>query len=152
MLLALSSPYLTRPVAKEGWAAEGRRLGEQWFTNAVGVLETSLTPIELLGVMQEVEAQLGRDRQKTVDRTVDLDLLYYDELVYVDEQLELPHPEIKNRLFVLAPLEELAPDRSHPMTGSTTSQMRRALPVSGGEDMRRLSWQDKIDTHGERNT
>lgn len=152
MLLALSSPCLTRPVAKESWVTEGRQLGEQWFTNAAGVLETSLTPLELLGFLQEVEARLGRDRQKTVDRAVDLDLLYYDELVYQDDQLELPHPELKNRLFVLAPLEELAPDRPHPVTGRTTSQMRRALPDSGGDDMRRLAWQDEIDMHGGRNT
>jgi 2-amino-4-hydroxy-6-hydroxymethyldihydropteridine diphosphokinase len=144
--LALSSPYLTRPVVKESWEREGRQLGEQWFTNAAGVLETKLSPLELLGVMQEIEVQLGRDRQKTVDRAVDLDLIYYDELVSVEEQLVLPHPEIKNRLFVLAPLEELAPDRPHPVTGITTRQMRRALPDSGGEDIRRLAWQDKTDT------
>ncbi len=146
--LALSSPYLTRPVAKEIWAQEGRHLAEQWFTNAAGVLETKLSPQELLEVMQKVEVQLGRDRQKTVDRAVDLDLVYYDDLIYVDEHLELPHPEIKNRLFVLAPLEELAPDRPHPVTGRTTRQMRRALPDTAGDDIRRLAWQDKTDTQG----
>ncbi|MCK4837605.1 MAG: 2-amino-4-hydroxy-6-hydroxymethyldihydropteridine diphosphokinase [Desulfobulbaceae bacterium] len=151
-ILALSSPYLTRPVTKESWAKDGQRLAEQWFTNAAGVVETKLSPLELLGVMQAVEVQLGRDRQKTVDRTVDLDLIYYDERVSADEQLELPHPEIKNRLFVLAPLEELAPDRPHPVTGRTTRQMRRDLPESGGDDIRRLAWQDKADAQGAQRT
>jgi 2-amino-4-hydroxy-6-hydroxymethyldihydropteridine diphosphokinase len=150
--LALSSPYLTRPVVKESWEKEGRQLAEQWFTNAAGVLETKLSPLELLGVMQEIEIQLGRDRQKTIDRAVDLDLIYYDELIYVDEHLELPHPEIKNRLFVLAPLEELAPDRPHPVTGKTTRQMRRDLPDTGGDDIRRMDWQDQTDTQGAHGT
>jgi 2-amino-4-hydroxy-6-hydroxymethyldihydropteridine diphosphokinase len=138
--LALSGPYLTRPVVKAAWARAGRPLGAQWFTNAVGVLETSLAPLALLAAMQEVEIGLGRDRQKTVDRAVDLDLLYYDELIIVEERLQLPHPEISKRLFVLAPLEELAPDRPHPVTGLTTRQMRRALADLGRDDIRRLSW------------
>jgi len=141
--LALSSPYLTRPVAKDSWKKEGRILSEQWFTNAVGVLETALSPLELLKVMQEIESKQGRDRKKTVDRVLDLDILYYDELVYLDELLELPHPEIKNRLFVLAPLDELAPDRQHPVSGMTTRQMRRALPDLLDKDIRRMTWQDK---------
>jgi 2-amino-4-hydroxy-6-hydroxymethyldihydropteridine diphosphokinase len=141
--LALSSPYLTRPVLKGIWLKEGRRLGEQWFTNAVGVLETGLAPLELLAAMQAVESGQGRDRQITVDRVVDLDILYYDDLVYVDERLELPHPELPKRHFVLAPLEELAPDRPHPVTGLTTRQMRRALPDLSDNDIRRLAWQDE---------
>jgi 2-amino-4-hydroxy-6-hydroxymethyldihydropteridine diphosphokinase len=141
--LALSNPYLTRPVVKEAWVREGRRLAAQWFTNAVGVLETDLSPHELLAALQKVEGCLGRDRQKTVDRTADLDILYYDELIYVDESLEVPHPGIKDRLFVLAPLEELAPDRMHPVTGMTTSQMKRSLPEGGGQDLRRLAWTDE---------
>lgn len=148
--LVLSSPYLTRPVVKRVWEQEGRQLSEQWFTNAVGVLETGLAPLELLAAMQAVERQQGRDRQKTVDRVVDLDILYYDELVYVDERLVLPHPELQNRLFVLSPLAEVAPDRPHPVTGLTTSQMRRALPDLGANDIRRLAWQDKPCLRGAR--
>jgi 2-amino-4-hydroxy-6-hydroxymethyldihydropteridine diphosphokinase len=138
--LALSSPYLTRPVVKAAWARAGLPLGEQWFTNAAGVLETSLAPLALLAAMQAVEIGLGRDRQNTVDRPVDLDLLYYDDLIIAEAPLQLPHPEIGKRLFVLAPLEELAPDRPHPITGLTTRQMRRALPDLGRDDIRRLSW------------
>ncbi len=141
-LAALSSPYLTRPVVKEAWLREGRHLSEQWFTNAVGVLETDLPPHDLLATLQAVEKDLGRDRQKTVDRAVDLDILYYDELVCVDEKLQIPHPGIEERLFVLAPLEELAPDRLHPVTGKTTQQMRLALPPGGDIDLRKMTWPD----------
>ncbi|MFO7605721.1 MAG: 2-amino-4-hydroxy-6-hydroxymethyldihydropteridine diphosphokinase [Desulfurivibrionaceae bacterium] len=140
--LALSSPYLTRPVAKEAWVREGRRLSEQLFTNAVGVLETDLLPHDLLATLQAVERSLGRDRQKTVDRAVDLDILYYDELVFVDEKLQIPHPGIEERMFVLAPLEELAPDRPHPVKGMTTRQMKRLLPPACEHDLRRLAWPD----------
>jgi len=151
-VLALSSPYLTKPVVKESWVREGRQLSEKWFTNAVGVLETNLAPHDLLAVLLDVEGRLGRDRQTTVDRTVDLDILYYDDLVCVDERLELPHPGIKDRLFVLAPLEELAPDRVNPATGATTRQMRRALPDGGGQNLRRLAWPDERPMQGDAET
>lgn len=146
--LALSSPYLSRPLMKKEWVATGHQLGTQWFTNAAGVLETGLTPLALLGVIHEVEIQLGRERQKTVDRVVDLDILYFDDLIYRDDRLVLPHPEIGNRLFVLAPLEELAPDRQHPATGMTTRQMRRALAGQDATDIRRLVWPAGTNSKG----
>lgn len=146
--LALSSPYSSRPLMKKDWQKEGRCLGEQWFTNAAGVLETGLSPLGLLGIMQDVEKQLGRDRQKSVDRVVDLDILYFDDFIYVDEQLVLPHPEIASRRFVLAPLEELAPDRLHPGTGKSVRQMMRALPDLGRCDIIRLEWSEMINIKG----
>ena len=139
-LLALSSPYRTRPEAKKAWKKEGRRLSEQWFTNAAGALETRLSPEELLEAMQKIETEMGRDRQETVDRTVDLDILYVDELVINGADLVLPHPELQNRQFVLAPLEEIAPDRTHPLSGLTTQQMRRQLTTPGG-DIQQMAWQ-----------
>jgi 2-amino-4-hydroxy-6-hydroxymethyldihydropteridine diphosphokinase len=138
--LALSSPYRTRPEVKIAWEKEGRRLSEQWFTNAAGALETRLSPEELLAALQRIEAEMGRDRQESVDRTVDLDILYVDELVVNGSDLVLPHPELQNRQFVLAPLEEIAPDRSHPVSGLTTRQMRRQLPPPG-DDIQQIAWQ-----------
>ena len=139
-LLALSSPYRTRPEAKKAWEQEGRRLSEQWFTNAAGALETRLSPEELLAALQRIETEMGRDRQETVDRTVDLDILYVDELVSNGADLVLPHPELQNRQFVLTPLEEIAPDRIHPLSGLTTRQMRRQLPTAG-DDIQQMAWQ-----------
>jgi 2-amino-4-hydroxy-6-hydroxymethyldihydropteridine diphosphokinase len=143
-LLALSCPYLSRPVNKPEWQATGRRLGEQSFTNAVGVLESRVTPLELLRILHEVEKNLGREREQSPDRTVDLDLLYYDDLVLEDPELTLPHPELAQRLFVLAPLEELAPDRPHPRLGLTTRQMRQRLAIGEETAVRRLDWDEEL--------
>jgi len=143
-LLALSNPYLTKPVPKPEWLATGRQLGEQPFTNAVGVLESRLAPLELLRILHQVEKNLGRDQGQSPDRTIDLDLLYYDDLVLEDAELILPHPEMAKRLFVLAPLEELAPDRPHPRLGLTTRQMRQRLAFDAATSVRRLGWDDDL--------
>lgn len=148
-VLALSSPYLTKPVPKPEWPAAGRELGPQLFTNAVGVLESRLTPQELLAVLQEVERTLGRDRARTQDRAIDLDLLYYDDLVLEGLELSVPHPELERRLFVLAPLEELAPDRLHPRLGLTTRQMRQRLPAGAEAMVRRISWNEDLSDREE---
>jgi len=118
VLLSLSSPYKSEPVGVET---------ENWFVNAVGVLETKLAPEDLLAKMLAIEKELGSDRRKGIDRSIDLDLLYYDDLVLMTPQLVLPHPEIQDRLFVLLPLAELAPDHIHPVLGKSTSMMRKDL-------------------------
>ena len=148
-LLALSSPYLTKPVIKPEWLAGGHKLGEQPFTNAVGVLESRLAALELLQVLQQVEKFFGRDRMRSADRTIDLDLLYYDDLVQGGPELILPHPEMAKRLFVLAPLNELAPDRIHPRLGLTTRQMMQRLPVVEETEVRRLDWGEYLEGSGE---
>jgi len=139
-LLVLSSPYLTKPLPKPEWLASGRMVGAGMFTNAVGLVESSLAPLELLAAMQDIETAMGRDRARSVDRTIDLDLLYYDNLVLSGDVLGLPHPEIQNRVFVLTPLAELAPDHRHPLLGLTTGQMLQQLPVLGGDEIARIAW------------
>ncbi len=114
--LSLSSPYLSEPVGMDS---------EHWFTNAVGVLKTRLSPEELLDSMLQIEQGMGRDRSAGKDRSIDLDILYYDDIVCHTSVLELPHPELHNRLFVLAPMVELSPDHLHPVRQETTAQMRR---------------------------
>jgi len=116
-LLALSSPYRSEPVGMES---------TNWFINAVGSLQTSLQPEELLGEMLAVEASLGRKRGlqgDPEDRTVDLDLLYWDDRVCNDPRMILPHPEIARRLFVLLPLAEIGPQLKHPVSGKTSLEM-----------------------------
>jgi len=127
--LRLSSPYLSEPVGMES---------RQWFTNAVGELKTSLPPEALLAAMLRIEAEFGRDRSKTVDRPLDLDLLYYEDLVMRGDFLTLPHPELANRLFVLAPLAELAPERVHPLLGRSTLALLRMLERP--ERVERQTW------------
>lgn len=139
-LVALSSPYLTRPVAKPEWLAAGKVPGEQLFTNGVGIVESALLPRQLLQVMQEIESAMGRERARSVDRPVDLDLLYYDDLVLSEADLLLPHPEIQARRFVLVPLAELAPELRHPALGLTTSQMLQRLGEGDEGEIQRLAW------------
>jgi len=121
------------------------------FVNAAARLECDLTPAELLAVLHEVEARLGRRRnQRWEARVVDLDLIACDDVVLPDsetqkawmaldvasqqaqapEALVLPHPRLQDRGFVLVPLCEVAPDWSHPVTGLTVRQMTDRLPVA----------------------
>lgn len=100
--LQLSSPYQSAPVDMES---------RNWFTNAVGALTTTLTPLEVLRILLGVEADFGRRRPENIsgyqDRSLDLDLLYFGDIVMDSDELILPHPHIAERLFVLKPLAEL---------------------------------------------
>lgn len=144
--LALSSPYLTTPVAKPEWLAAGLAVGKNLFTNGVGLVESRLSAHELLQVLLKIERELGRDRTLTVDRPIDLDLLYYDDLVLAEAVLRLPHPELQNRFFVLAPLAELAPDLRHPLLGLTSLEMLQRLPEGEGAEMQKLTWEQQPGT------
>ena len=121
-LHAISSPYRTEPLGIDT---------EKWFTNAVGLLETMISCEQLMAALLEVERGMGRDRAKGPDRTVDLDLLFYDDLVYETATIVVPHPEVRNRLFVLAPLAELAPGFVHPVLGKTMRQLLSKVEQSG---------------------
>ena len=104
-LIARSADYRTPP-----WG-----ITEQApFVNAVIAVTTSLAPHDLLARAQECERALGRNRaleRRWGPRTIDIDLLAYDDLVLIDRHLILPHPHMLERAFVLAPLAEIAPDR-----------------------------------------
>ncbi|NTV13635.1 MAG: 2-amino-4-hydroxy-6-hydroxymethyldihydropteridine diphosphokinase [Desulfobulbaceae bacterium] len=139
-LLAISSPYLTKPLAKAEWLVTGRMVGAGMFTNAVGLVESNLLPLVLLKVMQDIENAMGRDRARSVDRPIDLDFLYYDDLVLSGHELCLPHPEIQNRRFVLSPLAELAPDYRHPLFGLTSLEMLQRLARVGDDEIVRIDW------------
>lgn len=128
-LTRLSSPYKTEPVSLDT---------EHWFTNAVGEITTSLAPEELLAVMLAIETELGRNRTLTKDRPVDLDLLYYGDLIINSQTLIIPHPQIANRLFVLAPLAELAPEHLHPVIGRTSFALCHELRAQTGVE--RQEW------------
>ena len=103
------------------------------YVNAVAQVRTTWAPQPLLAAMQAVEAAFGRVRsddpkQRYASRTLDIDILSYNNLVLESETLTLPHPRMAERDFVLLPLSDLAPAWCHPVLGSTAQELLRSLP------------------------
>jgi 2-amino-4-hydroxy-6-hydroxymethyldihydropteridine diphosphokinase len=95
------------------------------FLNQVIKAETDLTPEQLLATLKSAEVTLGRTPTfRYGPRTIDLDLLLYDDLVMDTPQLTIPHPRLTERAFVLYPLADLTPDLRHPVAGLTIRQLR----------------------------
>ena len=100
------------------------------FVNGMFEIRTLLTPEELLRELHKIEASEGRERKiHWGTRTLDLDIIFYDDLIYSSEDLVIPHVDMENRYFVLKPLSELAPNFRHPITHKTVAQMLAELPV-----------------------
>ena len=100
------------------------------YWNAVAEVQAKHTPSELLDILLTVEQKYGRTRSvKNAARTLDLDLLAYGDRIE-DGSINLPHPRLQNRAFVLFPLEEVAPDWCHPISGLTVKAMISALDSS----------------------
>jgi 2-amino-4-hydroxy-6-hydroxymethyldihydropteridine diphosphokinase len=94
------------------------------FVNAVASLETSLQPAELLAELQKIETQHGRQRSfKDAPRSLDLDLLLFDEIIQATADLKLPHPRMHQRAFVLKPLLEIAPGIAIPGVGPAAARL-----------------------------
>jgi len=111
-------------VETEPWGYENQPL----FLNAVAEVDTSLTPRQLLDHLLDVERRLGRERvgPRWGPRTIDLDLLLYGDETVSEPGLEVPHPRLHERLFVLEPLAALVPDLKIPGNG-TVSEARARL-------------------------
>lgn len=118
-ILRRSSVYETEPV----------ELREQpWFLNLVVEAETTFTPRELLRHSLAIERDMGRERvTRNGPRIIDIDVLFYRDAIFETPDLQIPHPRMADRRFVLAPLAELAPDLVHPTTGTTIQKMLETL-------------------------
>ncbi len=94
------------------------------FLNQIWVATTTLEPVELLVRLKMAEMQFGRmNREKWQPRPLDLDILFYDDLIFKEHELKIPHPQLAMRKFVLIPLAEILPEMIHPETKKTVLQM-----------------------------
>ena len=94
------------------------------FLNMVVEAETSLNPRALLDFLKKRENELGRVKNfRNGPRHIDLDILFYGDVVYEDERLQIPHPRLHERAFVLVPLNDLAPDFLHPVLGKDVKSL-----------------------------
>jgi len=106
--------------------------GAPAFLNGVVRLLTALAPDELLRQTRDIERGLGRDPlRRSGSRTIDIDILLYDRQVISRPGLEIPHPRLHQRAFVLVPLAELAPNLTHPVLGRTVVQMLADVDSAG---------------------
>ena len=104
---------------------------QAWFLNQVVEAETALFPMQLLTRIGRVEHELGRVRTRpNGPRTIDIDILYYAAAVVNTPRLEIPHPRMAERRFVLVPLAELAPELRNPVTHRSVRQMLEAAPAA----------------------
>jgi 2-amino-4-hydroxy-6-hydroxymethyldihydropteridine diphosphokinase len=118
-VLAVSSIYETEPVDKED---------QPDFINCVIKIETALPPHGLLVSLESIESSLGRNREeKWGPRTIDLDIIFYDNLVIQTDELTIPHPRAHLRRFVLEPLCEIAPELVHPVLRVSVSKLLEEL-------------------------
>jgi 2-amino-4-hydroxy-6-hydroxymethyldihydropteridine diphosphokinase len=121
-ILRISPVYETEPVDY---------VNQEWFLNLAVEAETELPPMELLARAQEIEAAMGRVRAVPKGpRTIDIDILLYANEVVHNAELEIPHPRMSERRFVLAPLADLAPDLRHPVTQRTVREMLVTAPAA----------------------
>lgn len=115
----MSSIYETEPIGVEE---------QPLFLNAVAEVETSLSPRQFLKFILEIENILGRTRETRYSpREIDLDILFFDDLIISEDDLVVPHPLISERAFVLVPLAELAPDFIHPVFKISLAELKEKV-------------------------
>lgn len=104
--------------------AEGGKGDQPMFINGALEIRTKLSPQELLNLTQEIETTLGREREiEWGPRTIDIDILLYNDDILSDDNLQIPHPLMHERLFVLKPLAEIVPNLKHPVLEKTISSL-----------------------------
>jgi len=131
----VSSIFETAPWGNENQPA---------FLNQILSGQTSYAPKEFLRILLQIEQRLGRVREeKWTPRLIDIDILYYEQLIVHEDDLHIPHPHLQDRKFVLEPLAEILPDYIHPVSGKTSLQLlaevQDKLPVAKYKPLGKLS-------------
>lgn len=133
---AVSSFYQTEPV---------EFTDQPWFLNCAVALETGVTPQQLMGSLLAIEKQMGRERvQKKGPRSIDIDILLFDDLVVDTKEVTIPHPAMHERRFVLEPLAEIALEVVHPLLKKNIRDLLDAL--GPGQVVRKLKSSPRIFT------
>jgi len=125
-----SNLYQTAPVGVRGHA---------WFLNCTVQAETNMMPLQLMRTLLQIERTLGRKRRPASPypnelkdpRVIDIDILLFGESTVHAPDLEIPHPRMAERRFVLVPLNEIAPDVRHPILKATISELLASTPDRG---------------------
>jgi 2-amino-4-hydroxy-6-hydroxymethyldihydropteridine diphosphokinase len=121
-VIAVSSWYTTAPIGPP----------QPDYLNGCATLQTSLEALDLLNVLHSIESEFGRVRQEVWGaRTLDLDLLLYDDLIIDLPTLQVPHPRMLERAFVLVPLSEIAPNAIEPRSGQSIATLCKQLEQLG---------------------
>ncbi|MDR0648970.1 MAG: 2-amino-4-hydroxy-6-hydroxymethyldihydropteridine diphosphokinase [Synergistaceae bacterium] len=108
------------------------RTDQPYFMNACVVSATSLPPLDLLDEAKAIEREMGRaERERWGPREIDIDIIFYDDLVLNDQRLKIPHPLMEVRGFVMIPLLEAAPGWRHPIYGWTVAEFARGMDAPG---------------------
>ncbi|MBI5234799.1 MAG: 2-amino-4-hydroxy-6-hydroxymethyldihydropteridine diphosphokinase [Deltaproteobacteria bacterium] len=119
-----SSLYETEP-----WGL----IDQEKFINSVVEMSTALEPDALLEFLKSIESTMGRRiTRRWGERIIDLDIIFYGGLVYNGTELVIPHPFVHERAFVLVPLEEIAPEFVHPVSGKTVAALARVVSFAAG--------------------
>ncbi len=127
-VVAFSSIYETEPVEFTDQA---------WFLNLAVALETTEMPNPLMAALLAIEREMGRQRtQEKGPRTIDIDILLFDDMIVDSPGLTIPHPAMQHRRFVLEPLAEIAPEARHPVLKKTIRELLAALPA--GQTVRKI--------------
>jgi 2-amino-4-hydroxy-6-hydroxymethyldihydropteridine diphosphokinase len=126
-VVSVSSFYETEPVEVTD---------QPWFLNCAVGLETALTAEQLMARLLQIEQKMGRRRiQKKGPRTIDIDILLFDDLILDSPDVTIPHPAMQERRFVLEPLAEIAAEARHPGIKKTIRELLEELPA--GQSVRR---------------